>query len=179
MRKSEKQKQILALNNQESNQITRESIKEALFQLMERKPFIEIKMTEIINRSGVSRSALYRNYKKKEDILLEVLDDYIEHIYLNAGDVVENNWEAIFSCIQENKLKLEMLLEAGLEQRILDKLNENIDYATSAGYTNALWNGMIYNAILFYAKSGYPDTKKTSKAVFAAMEVIFESVSKI
>lgn len=157
---SEKQRQTLILNNRESNQIVRESIQEALLQLMEKKPFAEIKMTEVINRSGISRSALYRNYKTRESIVLDILDDYIEQIYQNVNNVIENNWEAIFTFMQDNKPKIQLLFEAGLEQRILAKLNENIDYTSPAGYTKALWNGMIYNVILFYAGSGYPDTKK-------------------
>ena len=46
------------------------------------------------------------------------------------------------------------------------------DYKTQTGYTNALWNGMIYNAILFYAKSGYTDTKKLPTLFSLSMEAI-------
>ena len=52
-----------------SNSITKESLVTALFQLMKEKPFKDIKIKEIIERSGVSKVSYYRNFKSKEDIL--------------------------------------------------------------------------------------------------------------
>lgn len=42
---------------------------EALFQLMERKPFAEITAGEIAARAGVDRSTYYRHFKSKEEVL--------------------------------------------------------------------------------------------------------------
>ncbi len=69
MEMTEKRQKILKLNNEESNYVTREAIRDALYLLMKRKSFQEIKISKIIERSGVSRSAFYRNYKTKEEIL--------------------------------------------------------------------------------------------------------------
>lgn len=48
---------VLRLSNKESNKLTRESIRTALVFLMGQKPFDKIKITEIVNRAGVSRTA--------------------------------------------------------------------------------------------------------------------------
>lgn len=42
---------------------------EALFQLMERKPFAEITAGEIAARAGIDRSTYYRHFKSKEEVL--------------------------------------------------------------------------------------------------------------
>ena len=65
----------LRLSNAESNRLTRECIESALLILMEDKDLEDISITSIIKRAGVSRSAYYRNYSSKEDILANVFDE--------------------------------------------------------------------------------------------------------
>ena len=60
------------LSNNEANRITRESICTALLELMKTKEFKEISISELVRRAGVSRQSFYRNYKTKEDIVLEI-----------------------------------------------------------------------------------------------------------
>ena len=57
----------------------REALGQALVRLMERKPFAQITITEIVQLAGVSRSSFYRNYQEKEDLLCE----YIHTLYLD------------------------------------------------------------------------------------------------
>ena len=63
MRLSQKQRDTLKKNNEESNFVTREAVQEALFLLMKEQDYEEIRITDIIKKSGISRSAFYRNYK--------------------------------------------------------------------------------------------------------------------
>lgn len=67
-----KKREVLRLSNEESNKITRECLQTALVLLMSEKPFEKITITELVKRSGVSRTAFYRNYNTKEDILMEI-----------------------------------------------------------------------------------------------------------
>ena len=53
------------LSNKEANKVTRECLQTALIQLMSQKPFEKITITELVRRSGVSRTAFYRNYESK------------------------------------------------------------------------------------------------------------------
>ena len=63
----------LKLSNEEVNRITKDSIQEALVYLLSKKNINDISVTEIVNKAGVSRTAYYRNYQSKEDILKEIL----------------------------------------------------------------------------------------------------------
>ena len=65
-------REILRLNNEESNKLTKECLSMALIYLMNEKPFDKISITDIVKRAGVSRTAFYRNYSAKEDILIEI-----------------------------------------------------------------------------------------------------------
>lgn len=73
------------LNNNEANKLTRECIFTALMILMEKMDFRQITITDITNKAGVSRMAFYRNYRLKEDILTDYLDElfemYIAEVY--------------------------------------------------------------------------------------------------
>ncbi len=55
------------------NFVIKESLTEALFILMRKKPFEEITITEISKLAGVSRISFYRNFDSKEDLLVKYL----------------------------------------------------------------------------------------------------------
>ena len=57
-----------------ANLIVRDSIETALIQLMEKKPFGEITISEIVGKAGVSRVSYYRNYYYKEEVLFAKMD---------------------------------------------------------------------------------------------------------
>lgn len=75
--------QGLRLSNAESHQFTKECIRTSLIYLMNELPFEKITVTAIINRSGVSRAAFYRNYASKEEVLREIGDD-IYHLVASS-----------------------------------------------------------------------------------------------
>ena len=65
-----------------TNLFVRECITSALFSLMEKYPFEEITVTDIINKAGVSRMGFYRNYSSKENVVESfVLEKFVDTIY--------------------------------------------------------------------------------------------------
>lgn len=106
------------------NIIVRESIFSALMQLMEKKPFDEITVTEITTRAGVSRMAYYRNYADKKDILISYLDVLFENYWGQIHNKPQNDFQSAclyFDYFRTHKTFLENLLNAGLTQIILDR----------------------------------------------------------
>lgn len=69
--------------NSSSHKLTIECIETTLFKLLKTKKFTDITITEIINKSGVSRMGFYRNYSSKEDIVEKM-------IMRNINQVIEN-----------------------------------------------------------------------------------------
>ena len=119
-------KQISRLSNAEANRITKECLQIALMKLMAIKPFEKITISEITKNAGVSRTAFYRNYNSKE----EVIEDSCESVFLQLQDSFErhgDNWRewylTFFKTIQENKETFKYALEAHVHIGPTDFLN--------------------------------------------------------
>ena len=114
-----KKRDILRMSNEESNKLTRECLCTALVYLMNEKPFEKITITELVRRSGVSRSAFYRNYRSKEEIVAEVADSVTTGIENSLKDMKEtgdlHDWfYRSFRAVCDNAPIFELLLNAKL-----------------------------------------------------------------
>ena len=158
MELTEKQRETLKRNNEESNFVTRESARQALFQLMRDHNYDDIRITDIIRRSGISRSAFYRNYKTKDDVLRDSVGDIQGLLLRNFGTDVEENWRQFIHLIRKNREKLELLARAHREWFLLDALNELSDYSSGTDFATVLPHGYIYNIMIYWVKCGLPGT---------------------
>lgn len=112
-----KKKDILRLSNKESNRITRECLQTALIALMSQKSFDSISISEIVRRSGVSRTAFYRNYNSKDDILNEVCNVLLDALADSFVDFHFQNdprgwYYNFFRIIKEHAPLFRLLLQA-------------------------------------------------------------------
>ena len=62
-----------------SRELAADSMFTALVQLMKEKEYGEITVTDIVKRAGYSRMAFYRNYKSKDEILLNRLKNKFDY----------------------------------------------------------------------------------------------------
>lgn len=150
------QLEALRKSNLESNTITRESVQEALFYLMNTTDYDDIRITDIIKKAGISRSAFYRNFKSKDDILKDYIGDFSELTFHSFSRDVRENWRTYLTAIKENKTKLEILIKAKREQLLLDKLNELVDYSSGTDFSKAIPHGYIFNITIYWVKCGLP-----------------------
>lgn len=158
MQLTEKQKETLKQNNIESNRITREAIQGALYLLMEKKDYDKITLTDIIKKSGVSRSALYRNYKTKEDIIHDIVNEFMEQFVIQHSNSLHKNWSFAFQFFLDNKKSLDIITKAKLDYILLDKINENLHFdANASDMIQAMNNGLIFNVLMYWTKCGMPD----------------------
>lgn len=156
--KTELQKRdVKRLSNEETNKITKECILSALMVLMGEKPFAKITITEIVKRSGVSRTAFYRNFSSKED----VLSDLSSHILGEVSRIVleaiqkDNPFQMycqVFQLIRDNRLEFDILLKAGLQQNEYMNVSTYIDqqYAgldVMSRYAILGWWGALQNIL--------------------------------
>ncbi len=112
-----RKKEALRLSNEESNRLTRECLQTALIYLLNEKSLEEITITELVKRSGVSRTAFYRNYETKEDIIKEITDSVASSIRdsLNNPYYIQNPHQWLvdyFSKAEENAAMISLLLKA-------------------------------------------------------------------
>jgi AcrR family transcriptional regulator len=57
------------VSNNENNRFTKACIYEALWELLKQQPYSSITITQIAQKAGVSRNAIYRNFESKDDII--------------------------------------------------------------------------------------------------------------
>ncbi len=60
---------------------TKPSIKKALLELMREKNYPDITVSEITERGNVGRSTLYKHYKSKADVLLDIHTDIFQQLF--------------------------------------------------------------------------------------------------
>jgi AcrR family transcriptional regulator len=57
---------------------TRDTLGDALVELMREKAFDDITVQEVLDRAGVSRTTFYTHYRDKEDLFLSDVEDFLE-----------------------------------------------------------------------------------------------------
>lgn len=153
MRNNEKQIEILKRNNEEVNAETRKSIQETLVRLMKQQEYRSIRMTDIIRESGISRAGVYNNYKSKDEILYDVVALPMQQIVDNYTRSISANWGVIFDTAYQHREMLLAVMDAGLAQIFLEKMNEGID-----DYYLGVWAGIFLNLVYMWAKKGFPES---------------------
>lgn len=107
---------------------TREWTFEALTKLLETKKFEDIKITEIINKAGISRATFYRNFNTKDDIVKIKVKVFFENFY---NDIIESFQQAnpedefflissFFKRIDEEEKFVETVIKSKLEYLMVE-----------------------------------------------------------
>ncbi|MDQ0224384.1 TetR/AcrR family transcriptional regulator [Metabacillus niabensis] len=162
---------ILRLSNEESNKVTRECIETALIQLMNHKKFKDISITDIVNRAGVSRTAYYRNYSSKEDILTTHLETVVKTITtVMESHGTEDNfkfWHTLFSQVRIYADIYLVLLKADFGGVILTSINKivreriPVDFMTrEKKYDILFWCGAVYNILTDWLTSDMEESEE-------------------
>lgn len=175
MHLTDKQTETLKRNNEISRENTRQNIQEAFIQLYKQYGYTGFNITDIIQKSGVARSAFYRNYRTKNDILMDIVQKSVDEISAHISPSLSQNWEIIFQQVKKNQEQMDLLRESDFTCKILEKMNESIPPDSSLANSSILWNGLIYNAIIFYAMSGYPDPCQAADDILHSMQCMVET----
>ena len=147
MKNTDKRKEVLQQNDVESNLETRNCIKTALIKLLKTEKYEDIRMTDIIQKSGVSRTGVYNNYKSKDEIMLEIYQKPLEEVFFTLNDSINANIEWIFQTAHHHRTALKTLIDAGLAHHFLDMMNARFENASKSFYI-PIWNGLLYNCVI-------------------------------
>lgn len=108
-------------------------IKDAFMELMNRKYYMDITVTDVVNEAHVARASFYRNFNSMNDVLTEIIDDMTDNIngtlipVLSSND--ESEWrEFLFNFIYDFRAKQKSLM-TGYPSNvsiILFRLNEKL-----------------------------------------------------
>lgn len=162
---SPKSLENLKKSNQEANALTRESLEISLLQLLEKKELPKITISELVNRAGVSRSAFYRNYSSKEEILEGIFQGSIQRMVAplskyNVKTELYQIWLALFKEAKKEayiiSLAIDYNMEKLLEQAVFDFLEKrNKGKKKELGsYMNSFWSSALVSVLSKWIKDG-------------------------
>ncbi len=164
-----KKREILRLSNKESNKITRECIESALILLMAEKEYNEITISEIVKRAGVSRTAYYRNYESKDDILNTLLHCLIADVIkamtqFSYVTEQESYWKTLFVTTKAYAESFCVLLQAGFGHIILEEITKQMtaglkEENAKDRYDMIFWSGAVYNVLTNWVQGGMKQTE--------------------
>lgn len=151
------------VNERKSNKIVIESITIALMQLMEKKDFDKISITEITKRAGVGRVSFYRNFESKEDVLRKYLEEITSEFMISREALRhESNFTEyitdLFTHLYNYKQLGDLLLKADMFYLVKEKFDYVFDSLKTAEEEEAslyFISGGLYNAFYYWAIHGY------------------------
>lgn len=130
-----------------AKELSKECIYTSLLQLMEQKPYSEISVTDIAKRAGVSRMAYYRNYRSKDEILLQRVDEMLYAFEENmAPGCVQRKelWSLFFQHFRQSPLTT-VMIRAGLTESLFQCFSKHIHHICQ---DLLLWDMTDYHNIL-------------------------------
>ena len=119
---------------QSINECVKESITIALLNLMQKKAFSEIKVTEIVKAAGVGRTSFYRNFESKEDVLKKYINQLYSDYFLthkvpdSSSAEIEKREHMLsrFQFIKQNSEFFILLNKNGLLYEIFESIDSEI-----------------------------------------------------
>ncbi len=161
MPSKEERIQNLQKANEQSHQVIVDSLREAMYELLESKEAGEIKVVDLIRRAGVSRGGFYRNFYLVTDVLKDDIRAVADDVGKAIGTDIGSNWEMILNTVYSHRKKIPLLIKAGMGIQILEQINEGIEAVDERVRMRTLaWNGILFNCILCWNREGYQTTVK-------------------
>lgn len=141
---------------------TREWTFEALTKLLEVKKYEDIKISEIINKAGISRATFYRNFSSKDDIIkLKVRMMFID-FYKDMLTVYKQHMPT-----DETILVAEFFKRIDGEEKVIDTvIKTNLEYLMVEG---------ILQIINYYKDRFYELVKTSSRTEEYTMDIVASS----
>jgi AcrR family transcriptional regulator len=143
-----------------------EYLTEALLQLMIKKPFEDISVTDLCNRAGVTRMSFYRNFDSKEEILRQwittITDDFLEESGISfKNDPLPVYFQKLFTHLQKHFDICLSIHRAGMLHIVKDEFDRvflSIHEGDYDEYKSYFLAGGVYNVFLLWLITGGRET---------------------
>ncbi len=162
---------------QELNAFIKECITKALIELMKKKNFEDITITELVETAGVGRVSFYRNFDSKKDIL----EKYLHTILEEWGKEFESRNDP--TCFSETLLchyyKYKEFYLLLYKHNLSDLVFESIRWGTKIDesknnierYAKSTVTGLIFGAVDEWMRQGMQETPEQIIALTAQANI--------
>ena len=149
-----------------NNKIVAESITLALIQLMKKKDFCDISITELTKRAGVGRVSFYRNFEDKTDVLRHYLNDIQYEFMLSRQKLRrESNFTEYITDLFTHLFNYKELAKLLLKSDLFYLVKEQFDFVfdqlkTTKEEEAALFflSGGLYNAFYYWVSHNFEES---------------------
>lgn len=162
--------------NKSSSPYIKESIFLALFELMKEKDFSEIRIQDIAKKAGVSRISYYRNFKSKEDVLNNYMNEETMKFYLaHKNEGTEEHLLHLLDHLKNYKDQFDVLYRNNLSHLFYEHIyiwcGPKEDTEDHTAYLKAAKASAIFGFIDEWIKRGMKgDTKDVAKEITRCLE---------
>ena len=165
----------------EANRLVKLKTGRALTSLMEKKPFSDITVTEIVKTAGIARASYYRNFSSKEEVLIKITDDimdtYREKLKLLNDDFFSyDSVLLIFRYFKSYKKFILAVYKAGLAYIYLDMFDRELEQnlgdmkcSDISRYSVYFYSGAMYNVFLKWLENGMKEDPADMASVICKM----------
>ena len=150
----------------QSEKYVDEYIMKALFDLMKKKKYADITITEITNKAGVGRVSFYRNFNSKEDIIERWISNTTDNFLKSSNisyekDNSKDYFIKLFTHLEKYKDKTTLIYKANLSYLLKQEFDNkllNIYKEKYNNYKSYFIAGGIYNVFYYWLINGYKET---------------------
>ena len=104
---------------------------QALLDLLEKKPFSSISILNIVEKADVARLTFYRNYKSKEDMVIqkgkEICDDILNQFRIENCTSFSDSLSIIANIFSSQSRFFHLLLKNNLEYLVLKSFEKEVE----------------------------------------------------
>jgi|AKZA01.1.fsa_nt_gi Transcriptional regulator len=149
---------------------SKDYITEALLQLMIKKKFKDITITDIANKAGVNRITIYRNFDSKEEIIKNYLKVIFDDWNVQWDRNNKNVAYQIFSFFAEYQKIIDLLYKSDLQLYMIDHILLMHDYKADdpniVAYAKVTLAYLIFGWCNEWYKRGMIDTPEEMSELF-------------
>ena len=152
----------LRLHSEEQNKLVKDCLRQALLQLIGKKEYKAITVTEICKKAGVSRTAFYTNFGSIDAILSDAMKSFHEEMMQRAGspfrtDTTREWYKKFFSFIEEKEHIIGIFFKAEFQTEYLNWLNKTVLHDENASaakkYSRLIWSGAMVNVVSYWLRT--------------------------
>ena len=181
--------------NQQDRRVrkTRKSIEDALFSLMDEIPYQKIRISQITDFADISRSTFYHHYETKDDVLLRIVDEIIDEYFQAIDEVIHGGEKSptkiLFHKWGQNINRMRLILDAGMEYRIYQRLRDfnsrrtyrdETDNPLLNDYIRTMLDGACFALLLQWTKDNASVPAKHMIELFNGLNInaLFQSMNE-
>ena len=137
-------------------------ITDALFNLMKKKEYNNISITEICEKAGTGRMSFYRNFELKEDIIRKWItnttDNFLKESDINyKKDSTKDYFIKLFTHLEKYKIEAFLIYKANLFNLLKNEFDNkliNLHQTEYENYKSYFIAGGIFNVYYFWLING-------------------------